>query len=77
MPILSDNFFEFRERFFGNLTLLSTDANVIVSPSRADVFIDDDDGKFTSSFGVYIQCAKTLVSDVFPSAVSGFRFSRG
>ena len=64
MPILSDNFFEFRERFFGNLTLLSTDANVIVSPSRADVFIDDDDGKFTSSFGVSV-CVSIIPTAAF------------
>ena len=44
--------------------LLSTDANVIVSPSRADVFIDDDDGKFTSSFGVSV-CVSIIPTPAF------------
>ena len=52
VPIISDTSFEFQERFVGNLMLLSTDVNVIVSPSPASIFIEDDDGMFRSSFGI-------------------------
>jgi hypothetical protein len=54
VPILSDSFFEFQERFFGNLMLISTDANVDVTPSQADVFINDDDGMFLEA--LYHSC---------------------
>ena len=52
VPIISDTAFEIQERFVGNLTLLSTDADVNVSPSLASIFIDDNDGMFRSSFGI-------------------------
>ena len=40
VPIIDDIFFEFKERFFGDLTLVSTDAAVTLSPERATVLID-------------------------------------
>ena len=42
--ISSDGLLEIDEQFLGHLTLISTDANVIVSPAEATVTITDDDG---------------------------------
>ena len=42
--IISDALLEMNEQFLGHLTLISTDANVTVSPAEATVTITDDDG---------------------------------
>ena len=42
--ISSDALLEIDEQFLGRLTLISTDANVTVSPAEAAVTIKDDDG---------------------------------
>ena len=43
VPIIDDTFFEFQERFFGDLTRISV-ANVILDPDEATVLINDNDG---------------------------------
>ena len=42
--IINDGLLEMNEQFLGHLTLISTDANVTVSPAGATVTITDDDG---------------------------------
>ena len=44
VTIINDALLEIDEQFLGHLTLISTDANVIVSPAEATVTIKDDDG---------------------------------
>ena len=44
--ITDDMLVEVSENFFGNITLISTDANVTVNPAEATITIEDDDGMF-------------------------------
>ena len=45
IPITSDTMAESIESFFTSITLLPTNLNVLVQPSSAEVFIQDDDSK--------------------------------
>ena len=44
--ITDDMLVEVSENFFGNITLISTDANVTINPAEATITIEDDDGMF-------------------------------
>ena len=46
IPIIDDTFFEFQEQFFGELTQLPVEVNVVLSPDEATVLINDNDGMF-------------------------------
>ena len=54
--ISSDALLEIDEQFLGHLTLISTDANVIVSPAEATVTITDDDGMFHGISKCILSC---------------------
>ena len=49
VPIINDNLTELTESFLANLRLVSAVGNVNVTPSRATVYIQNDDGELLQS----------------------------
>ena len=54
IPIEDDSIVESIENFFSALTLVTTEANVLLSPQQTEIRINDDDGEFTVMLYLHI-----------------------
>ena len=82
IPIIDDTFFEFQEHFFGELTQLPVEVNVILSPDEVTVLVNDNDGMFevylvsVCSYQLYRECCTRLLFK-FRSGTNGLNEELG